>query len=129
MKMLLFLLFMSFLLISNNASSINIKNKTISINNKIQEISSKLNSNYNFTEDIEPFGDLEITVTIKEIRAYDKIDIISEPDFYIRLIINGEIYKSKIWHNQRYVNEEWSKTVNIPDDLENVSITISINVI
>jgi hypothetical protein len=128
LKILVVLFFISTFLISMNASAININNSNDSykiINNA--EIDTPIyNSNHDYSKDVEPFGDLEITVTIKEIRAYDKIDLLSDPDFYVRLTINGERFKSKIWHNQKFVNEEWSTTVDIPEDMENVSITIQL---
>jgi hypothetical protein len=80
----------------------------------------------NTGEDIDPLVDLEITITIKEIRAFDKIDRIGDPDFYVVLIVNGEKYKSPIWKNQKHVTEEWSQTIDVPDDVENVDITIQL---
>jgi len=77
-------------------------------------------------EDLDPLVDLQVTVTIKEIRAFDKIDLLNDPDFYVKLIINEEEFTSDIWHNQKYVKEEWKKTVNVPDDVEFVSIKIQL---
>ena len=47
-------------------------------------------------EDLDPLVDLEVTVTIKEIRALDKIDRYSDPDFYVKVFINDEKFKSEI---------------------------------
>jgi hypothetical protein len=76
--------------------------------------------------DLDPLVDLQVTVTIKEIRALDKIDFIGKPDFYVKVFINDEMSKSKIWRNQKYVNETWSTTVDVPDDEQNVTIKIQL---
>ena len=80
----------------------------------------------NQEEDIDPLVDLEVTVTIKEIRALDKIDDIGKADFFVIVYINDVKFKSKIWFNQNYVKEPWSATLNVPDDEENVSIRIQL---
>ena len=67
---------------------------------------------------------VEITFTVKEIRAYDKIDILSDPDFYVVLKIDGEKIKSDIWKNQKYVKEEWSHSFTT--DKENITIVIEL---
>lgn len=78
--------------------------------------------------DYDPLVDLKITFTIKEIRALDKIDILSEPDFYITISVNDlPSKKSPVWHNTKYVkNPEWSATFNIPDDVQNATIKIQL---
>jgi len=45
----------------------------------------------NETEDLDPLVDLQLTITIKEIRAFDKIDQFSDPDFYVKLIVNEDL--------------------------------------
>ena len=127
-KKIICIFFIGIFLLSINASAIKIteqinKGKDI---DQLQISKPLLKSNHDYSKDIEPFADLEITVTIKEIRAFDEIDLLSDPDFYVRLIIDGEKYQSEIWRNQKYVSEEWSQTVNIPDDQENVNITIQL---
>ena len=76
--------------------------------------------------DYEPNGNLEITVDIKEIRALDTIDTTSDPDFCVVLTVNDEEFKSDIWHDQKYISDAWSKTVDVPDNEENVSINIQL---
>ncbi len=78
------------------------------------------------TEDIDPLVDIAVTVTIQEIRAYDRIDLLTDPDFYVKVFINGVEDTSPIWHNQRYVKPQWSTTQNVPDTEENVEITIQL---
>jgi len=77
-------------------------------------------------DDLDPLVDLAVTVTIKEIRTLDKIDFIGDPDFYVKLFVNGVESMSPIWHDQRYVIPNWSATQDVPDTEENVSITIQL---
>ena len=77
-------------------------------------------------ENLDPLVDLEVTFTIKEIRALDKIDFIGKPDFYVKVFINDEVRQSPIWRNQKYVNETWSTTVDVDDFEQNVSIKIQL---
>lgn len=83
-------------------------------------------SSYDDGEDIDPLVDLEVTVTIKEIRALDTIDDFGQADFYVKIFINDKKFKSKTWFNQNYINEPWSATLNVPDEEENVSIKIQL---
>ncbi|MCX6667255.1 MAG: C2 domain-containing protein [Euryarchaeota archaeon] len=76
--------------------------------------------------DLDPLVDLAVTVTIKEIRALGKIDLIGDPDFYVKLIIDGVEHTSPIWHNQKHVESNWSITQDVPDDKEFVNITIQL---
>ena len=99
-------------LITTNVSA----NQIISNGLKTQENKKVMLSN----------DDTQITFTVKEIRAYDKIDKFSDPDFYVKLDIEGEKIKSKIWKNQQYVKEEWSYTFTAPVDKENINITIEL---
>jgi hypothetical protein len=88
-------------------------------------------------EDIDPLVDLSVTVEIKKIRSLeksdlglspiDKIDPISDPDFYVKVYINDEEFKSQIWKNTKYViNPQWSATLDVPDEEEYVNITIQL---
>ena len=118
------ILFVVIFLFSSNAFAEKIVTKEKSNDNKNDKIF--LIDNSILAEDIDPLVDLNITVSIKEIRALDKIDILSNPDFYIKLFINDEEFKSKTWKNQKYVNETWSVTKNVPDNIEFVNITIEL---
>ena len=77
-------------------------------------------------EDIDPLVDLEVTVTIKEIRALKKMDNFGQADFFVVVYINDEKFRSKIWFNKNFINEPWSATLNVPDEEENVSIKIQL---
>jgi hypothetical protein len=126
---ILCLILISTLLYSVNASAISIsKNST---HNEITNLFDYLDDcpqilSGDERADIDPLVDLEVTVTIKEIRALDKIDNIGKSDFYVIIFINGVKFKSKVWFNQDYIYEPWSATLNVPDDLENVSIKIQL---
>jgi hypothetical protein len=69
---------------------------------------------------------VQITFTVKEIRAFDKIDKFSDPDFYVVLKIEGKKTKSPVWKNQKYIKEGWSHTFDYPIDKENINITIEL---
>ncbi|MFE3846081.1 hypothetical protein ACFL1L_04395 [Thermoplasmatota archaeon] len=87
----------------------------------------KLLSSYKNNEDIDPLINLEVTVDINEIRAFDIIDKKTDPDFYARIFINGEEFRSPIWKNQKYLsNLNWSCTLDVPDDQEFVEIIIQL---
>ena len=88
-------------------------------------------------EDIDPLVDLMVTVEIKQIRTLektdlgikpiDKIDLLSDPDFYVKIFINDEEFTSPTWYDTKYVYDpQWSATANVPDDREYVNITIQL---
>jgi len=77
-------------------------------------------------EDIDPLVDIAVTVTIQEIRAYDRIDMFTDPDFYVKVFINDVEHTSPVWRNQRYILPQWSVTQDVPDTEENVRITIQL---
>ena len=88
-------------------------------------------------EDIDPLIDISVTVEIQKIRSLEKfdaqthsfeiIDLIGDPDFYVKVFINDEEFISPIWHDTKYVYDpQWSATLNVPDDEENVDIKIQL---
>jgi len=91
----------------------------------------------NVNDDIDPLIDLYITVEIQQIRSLektdlgiipiDKIDLFSDPDFYVIVMINDEEFTSPVWENMKYVYDpQWSATLDVPDDEEFVNITIQL---
>lgn len=77
--------------------------------------------------DFDPLLDISLTVDIIEIRSFDKIDIFSDPDFFVKVIIDNNEFISPTWENTKYVkNPQWSAVKNIPDDKELVNITIQL---
>jgi hypothetical protein len=122
------LLMISIFLFSLNVSAVKIPQTVTNGNNTNTDSSNQpvQNSSYAGKGDIDPLVDLEVTVTIKEIRALHKIDDIGRSDFFVVVYINGEKFKSKVWWNQNYIKEPWSAILNVPDDQENVSIKIQL---
>ena len=109
-------------------------------------IKKKKNSSHYLADDLDPLVDIEITVEIQKIRAFDKndrqlsiipyspryfrseyIDKDSDPDFYVKIIINTQEFTSDIWYDTKYIYDlPWSATLNVPDDEEFVDITIQL---
>jgi len=82
-------------------------------------------------------SEIELTVEIQKIRSLEKddpqvkakeeIDTASDPDFYLKIYINNIEFTSDIWHNTRYIyNPDFSPTVNIPADEEDIVIKIQL---
>ena len=68
-----------------------------------------------------------IQIDFIKIRSLDEIDTLSDPDLYLKIIINNQEFTSDIWHNTKYVNNpDFSPSVDIPYDLEEVSIKIQL---
>jgi hypothetical protein len=112
------------LAIQNNQTNFEIKkiNSISIIKNRLKNSGSTYDS-----LDLNPLIDLKVTVTIKEIRALDKIDLIGNPDFYVVVYINGEKQVSPVWHNKKYIKDDWStQPVDVPEDKENVKIKIQL---
>ena len=75
-----------------------------------------------FIGDYDPLVDINITIDILAIRALDRIDLFSSPDFFLKLYINDEEYKSQTWKNTEAIYNCWTITSNVPDDIEDVKI-------
>ena len=88
-------------------------------------------------DDFDPLVDIEVTVEIQKIRSLvadtllgppvDKIDPFSDPDFYVKVFINDHEFTSPTWTNEKYVYDpQWSASLDVPDDIELVNITIQL---
>jgi len=97
-------------------------------------------------DDLDPLVDIEVTVEIQQIRAFDKndkqfgllpfypiffkreyIDKESDPDFYIKVLINNEESTSDTWHDTKYIYDpQFSATLDVPDDEEFVTVKIQL---
>ena len=88
-------------------------------------------------DDLDPLVDLSVTVEITQIRTLetsdfgirpiDKIDLTSDPDFYVKVFINDEEFTSPIWYDTKYIYQpECSATADVPDDVEEVAVTIQL---
>ena len=102
---------------------------TLAIPQKLSTIAS--------LEDFDPLVDLEVTVEIQKIRSLEKfeyphpyiekIDWTSDPDFYVKVFINGEEFESNVWQDIKYIYDpQFSPTLNVPDDEEIVDIKIQL---
>jgi len=60
-------------------------------------VASKIN---NFGDDLDPLVDISLTVDVLAIRALDKIERRSDPDFFVNVIINDEEFTSPTWNDQ-----------------------------
>jgi hypothetical protein len=89
------------------------------------------------SEDLDPLVDLEVTFELLKIRSLEKydryhhtieyIDILGNPDFYVKLWINDEMFTSPIFRDTKYIYEpNWNVTVNVPEDEEWVDIKIQL---
>jgi len=87
--------------------------------------------------DLDPLVDIQVTVTIKAIRSLEKVDQkmhsitkinwLGDPNFFVKVFINGVEFKSPIWKKTKYVyNPDWSVTFNVPDDQEWVGVRIEL---
>jgi len=99
------------------------------------ELKTKKQTSY--LSDLDPLVDVEVTVEIQKIRAFDKydqqvrseeyIDLDSDPDFYIKIIINDQEFESDIWHDTKYIYDpQFSATIDVPDDEEFVAVEIQL---
>jgi hypothetical protein len=79
-------------------------------------------------EDFDPLDEhIIVTVAINEIRALKTIDILSDPDFYLKITINDKEFISDVWQNMMYVeNPNWSVSSEVPKDNEFVNVTIEL---
>jgi len=76
-------------------------------------------------DDLDPLVDIEVTVDIVAIRVLDESDVPTNPDFFIQILINSVEYSSPVWNGTSYLyNLHWTATLNVPDDNEQVDITI-----
>ena len=76
--------------------------------------------------DYDPLEDVEITINIKEIRAFDKIGVLGKPSFYVKIFVNGDEYTSEIWQRENHIKPDWKLTCDVPDDEEWVDIKIQL---
>ena len=85
--------------------------------------------------DFDPLVDISVTVEIKKIRFLDIDELrtfpknkgTAIPNFYVNVIINDETFTSPVWNDMKYVtNPNWNATLNVPDDVELVTITLQL---
>jgi hypothetical protein len=81
-----------------------------------------------FVDDYDPLVEqIIVTVTMQEIRTLDTMDLLSDPDFYVKVSINNNTFKSPVWRGMKYVEEpNWSTSCEVPKDAEFVDIVIEL---
>ena len=102
-------------------------------------IASVISANRTYLDDadFDPLVDLFVTVEIQKIRSFDKndqqvfvreyIDKDSDPDFYVKIIINDQEFRSGIWYDTRYIYDpQFSATLDVPDEEEFVIVNIQL---
>jgi len=123
------LILLLFLMCSTTSNAVNIQaNKTENINEE-NPIEPKyiIQPQIEDAVDFDPLTNIKLNFTLKEIRAFDKIDLVSEADFYVKVTINDKVSQSKVWQNKNYVkNPEWSVIVDVPDYEPYVDIKIQL---
>jgi hypothetical protein len=119
-KSIIFIILISFFIVSSAAGI---------------EVKTKKQTSY--LSDLDPLVDVEVTVEIQKIRAFDKydqqvrsreyIDLNGDPDLYIEIIINDQEFRSDIWHDTKYIYDtQFSATLDVPDDEEFVTVEIQL---
>jgi hypothetical protein len=92
--------------------------------------SSKLSINdqhmYSTLVDYDPLVDINITIDILAIRALDKIDPLSHPDFFVKVFINDAEYTSPIWEDASYLYNCFTVSTDVPDDKKSVDVTLQL---
>jgi PKD repeat protein len=85
------------------------------------------NDGYDDGTDLNPLIDLKLSVRLKEILQFDKVDSGSKGDFYFKIFINNYWYnpswKSK---NNAHVYPNFAVTTNIPDNKQNIPVKIEL---
>ena len=101
-KKIFFTIILTIFLLTPSVYALNITQETTEKENTLDKINlADLIKNNDEAEDLDPTVDLMISVKIKEIRAFDKIDKLGNPDFYVKVIINDEEeINSDVWRNQ-----------------------------
>jgi hypothetical protein len=86
-------------------------------------------------DDFDPLVDVSVTVEIKmirflainELQTFPKNEGNSSPNFYVKVYINNVEFTSPVWNDTKYITDsDWNATLNVPDDVENVTITIQL---
>jgi len=76
--------------------------------------------------DFDPLVDINIIIEIIAIRALDKIDLLSQPDFFVKVFINDKDFKSPTWRDTSNIYDCWTVSTDVPDENEIVKITIEL---
>ena len=97
----------------------------VSVSSSIKSLNTMIND-IKINDDFDPLVDINITFDILAIRALKTIESNSKPDFFIKLIIQGEEFTSPIWENESYLYNCWSINKDVPDDIPLINISIEL---
>ncbi len=64
------------------------------------------------------------TIGYTDDESWDPSD--GAPDFYVKTIIAGNSNTSNVWNNKFNILDDWSATQDVPDNVQNVPITIEL---
>jgi hypothetical protein len=78
------------------------------------------------SDDFDPLVDINLTVDILEIRAFEKINNEFNPGFFVKILINEEEFVSPVYDNSWYLYDCFSVTKDVPDNIQIVDITIQL---
>ncbi len=76
--------------------------------------------------DYDPLIDINLTVDILAIRALDRIDLRSDPDFFVKIFINGVDYTSPTWNDTSYLYDCYTITTDVPDETKTVDVVLQL---
>jgi len=76
--------------------------------------------------DFDPQVDINVTVDILAIRALDKIDLLTDSDFFVKVFINDAEFTSPTWIDTNYLYNCYTVTADVPDETEFVDVTIQL---
>jgi hypothetical protein len=89
------------------------------------DISEMINSNTSLTIEIQKIRSLEHDDP--QLHFEEVIDEQSDPDFYVTVFVNGQVFTSGVFWNMRYLYDiPFSVTVDVPDTLETIPIVIQL---
>lgn len=86
---------------------------------------AEFSKNEQVMEDYDPLVDVSVTLEFIALRALDGIDG-NEPDFFLKVFIDGEEYTSPVWRNKSYIYNFWNVSRNVDDYKEIVEIEIQL---
>lgn len=66
----------------------------------------------------------EIIIRIEHVRALDKIDPTTSPDFYAQVTVDGQVFKTARIRNAPDIRPNWVITANVPRGTSNVNLAI-----
>ena len=77
-------------------------------------------------DDFDPLVDIVVFFEVLAIRPLDKIDLFSDPDFYLKVFIDGEEFVSPTWHDTIHLYDCWNISKNVDDSKEVVDIRVEL---